>query len=205
MRPRPGTDAAKDFIYVGRMVASKRPDLLLEGFLHALPSLSPAVRLLMVGDGPLVAALQRQVIEIKETHRVQFFGHVSDVGELRSLYSLALAAVSPGYVGLSIIQSLAFGVPMIVADDEPHAPEIEAARSGLNCVYFTARSVQSLSHTLVDVHRNADTWRDRSAIIAESCRNTYSVETLAERLLEACYPPRNHRAAPYAATDNQPI
>jgi glycosyltransferase involved in cell wall biosynthesis len=192
MVPRPGTEEARDFIYVGRMVEEKRPDLLLSGFLEAMPSLSPGARLLMIGDGPLKESMQRRVAEEQATARVRFFGHTSGRQELQALYATALASVSPGYVGLSITQSLAFGVPMIIADKEPHSPEIEAARAAFNCVFFTARSASSLASALVEVERDADRWRERSGEIAQACRNDYSVEKLAERLVEACCPP-DHR------------
>ena len=46
---------------------------------------------------------------------VIFYGHVSEPSELRSVYGASVASLSPGYVGLSVTQSLGFGVPMIVS------------------------------------------------------------------------------------------
>lgn len=47
--------------------------------------------------------------------------------DIYDVYANALVSVSPGYVGLSLTQSLSFGVPMLIAIDEAHVPEIDAA------------------------------------------------------------------------------
>ncbi len=189
MQPRPTSRPVRDFVYVGRLIADKRPDLLVRAFLRAADRLPPGSRLLMVGDGPLRDQLEREVADAGLGDRVKFLGHVGDLEGLRGIYLTALASVSPGYVGLSIIQSLAFGVPMIIADHEPHSPEIEAADPGLNCVFFRAGSVSALADALLAVHAEAGDWQQRAPAISADCRRRYSVEVLAERLLDACRPP----------------
>src|ERR1039458_8274127 len=111
------TQAATNFVYVGRMVPAKRPELLLQAFLHAAPALSDHCRLAMVGDGPLLTELRRLAETADHGARVDFLGHISDPHALAHIYDGALAAVSPGYVGLSIVQAHSFGVPMVVADE----------------------------------------------------------------------------------------
>jgi glycosyltransferase involved in cell wall biosynthesis len=189
MRPRLGADVARDFIYVGRLVATKRPELLVRAYLSVSDTLATSGRLVIVGEGPQRKSLERRVAEAGATDRVLFCGHVSRVQDLRSLYATALASVSPGYVGLSLTQSLAFGVPMIIADQEPHSPEIEAADPGSNCVFFTAGSASSLADAMKAVSRDARDWRARAEEISRACRSRYSTEAMAERLLDACRPP----------------
>jgi glycosyltransferase involved in cell wall biosynthesis len=193
MMPRAPSDSVRDFIYVGRLVAQKRPDLLVEAYLRARDRLPATARLLIVGSGPLRESLEQVVIAAGATERVRFFGHVSQLTELRAVYATALASVSPGYVGLSITQSLAFGVPMIIADREPHSPEIEAAEPNFNCVLFAAGSSASLADAIVALHRDAGRWLQRAPAISEAARARYAAETTAERLLAACTP-RTRRA-----------
>lgn len=190
MVARPASPRASDFIYVGRLVTEKRPDLLVDAYLRALPDLPATTRLVIIGDGPLRDQLARQVDRSDAGERVRFCGHVADTEALRSLYTTALASVSPGYVGLSLIQSLGFGVPMIIADQEPHKPEIEAADPDMNCTWFRAGSVDALADALVAVTRTADQWRACAPEIARACRDGYSVEVLAARLLESALPPK---------------
>jgi glycosyltransferase involved in cell wall biosynthesis len=189
MRPRAGTVEACDFIYVGRLVEDKRPLLLLDALVQASPALEAKCKLLIVGDGPLRIPMQERANDLGIARRVEFFGHITDHARLYEIYKRALASVSPGYVGLSIIQSLGFGVPMIIAGNEPHSPEIEAAKEGKNAMYFNAGSAKALAAALIKMSSQATEWRDRAAAIADACRRDYSVETLAERLLESCKRP----------------
>ena len=175
----------ESFIYVGRLVAAKKPLLLLRAFASAIGELPPGSRMLIVGDGPLRAELERFAAAAGISERVDFFGEVTDWGHLRALYADALASVSPGYVGLSIIQSLGFGVPMIVARDESHSPELEAAQEGKNSLMFESDSTNDLARALTYLSFNARYWRDRRSAIADECASQYSVEVMVERMLAA--------------------
>ena len=122
------------------------------------------------------------------TDRVRFAGHVSDFETLSSYYWNALVSVSPGYAGLSLIQSHWFGVPMIIARDEPHAPEIEAAIEGENAVLVTSdsstrarRCAGRASSTL------GSSGLARGPAIAARCVERYAIEA-AVRVLRQCDP-----------------
>ena len=176
---------AKNFIYVGRLIPSKKPMLLLEAFAEAVEGLPTDCELIYAGDGPLKTILQIRSQELGLQTRVKFEGHVSEVGKLGELYSTAIASVSPGYCGLSLIQSLGFGIPMIIARDEPHAPEIEAAVEGVNSRMFVSDSRVSLAKTLLDFAKDRDVWIARRAQIASWCAERYSVEVMSAGLLDA--------------------
>ena len=110
------------FVYVGRLVATKKPGLLLEGFLRARSELPAGARLVFVGDGPVRPELERDAAAAGAADAVSVLGRVTDFERLRSVYAEAIASVSPGEVGLTIVQSLGFGVPMAIARDEGTAP-----------------------------------------------------------------------------------
>src|SRR5207248_11625357 len=123
--------------------------------------------------------------------RIRFLGEITDFEELRRVYGTALASVSPGYVGLSLTQSLWFGVPAIIARDEPHSPEIEAARKDFNSLFIESDSVDALSDALVRVENDRDAWLARRPEIARDCATRYSVESMIDpivKLVEALRP-----------------
>ena len=74
---------------------------------------------------------------------------------------------------------------MIVARDEPHGPEIEAAREGDNCVFVDSDSPAELAAALVRLSRERDGWLARRAEISSRCAASYSAEAMAERMHEA--------------------
>jgi glycosyltransferase involved in cell wall biosynthesis len=174
-----------DFVYVGRLLPTKKPMVLLDAFLLALPRLPDDVRLVFVGDGPLRESLEAAASRAGIGDRVHFTGHVSDIETLRQVYSQAIASVSPGYVGLSLIQSIGFGVPMLAARDEPHAPEIEAAVEGQNFSFFESDSPKALASTLVSVAAHREQWVSRREEIATRTRRRYSIEAMADAFIAA--------------------
>ena len=174
-----------DFLYVGRLNSSKKPGLLLEAFHLASPSMPEDVRLVFIGAGPLRNDLAERVAALGLESRVLLLGHVSDVAELRQAYSSAIASVSPGYVGLSLIQSLGNGVPMLIARDEPHAPEIEAIVEGENGWFFDSDSSEALASLLAAITAQRTSWTSRRAQIAERARATYSVERMVDAFVAA--------------------
>ena len=173
------------FIYVGRLVAEKKPDLLLRAWAKAMLEIPAPAQLLFVGDGPMRKILEAQARELKIEDRTRFVGHISDLERLREFYAASVASFSPGYVGLSITQSFAFGVPMGIARDEPHAPEIEAAIEGENCLFFPSDSPEKLADVMLRFFRDREQWLQKRAVITQDCAQRYSAELMAERIVEA--------------------
>jgi glycosyltransferase involved in cell wall biosynthesis len=182
MRPTGG--AAAGLLWVGRLVAEKKPDLAVRGFHAALDRLPVDCRLWMVGAGPAERRVRDLVEELGLGERVSLVGEVSDLGRLRTLFDDAVASISTGYVGLNMIQSHSFGVPMVYADAEPHAPEIDVA-NGRNSRPFRSDDVHDLADVIVETVGAADLWRARRGEIAAGCRRHHSVEAMVDGFLDA--------------------
>jgi glycosyltransferase involved in cell wall biosynthesis len=182
---RPADEQPCDVLYVGRMVRSKKPCLLVNAFLMATDAGLPEdIRLVMIGEGPEGAKAQRIADGHGNGDRVSFLGHVPAT-HVAPYYSRALLSASPGYVGLSLIQSLSFGVPMLIARDEPHAPEIEAVRPGVNSIIVASDAPQAWSEALRAVADARHAWDARRDAIASDCRSRYAVELMVERIVQA--------------------
>lgn len=183
---RPGK-APQDVIIVGRLVSEKKPLLLLEAFAQvaAQGTVPEQSRLVIVGDGPLRTTLAARATDLGIGHRTVFTGHVSDHDRLDELYAGALVAVSPGYIGLSAIQSFAFGVPMIVSRTETHSPEIEACNQGFNTLFFKTDSVEALAAELGAVYAGASEWTRRRPQIAEAIASRYTYDGMIATFMTA--------------------
>lgn len=102
----PDGDPGEDFLYVGRLVSYKRPDLAVKAF-EGLEH-----RLLVVGEGHLAPALRAIA-----PPNVTFLGNVDDP-TLRSLYRSARALVYPAVedFGIAMAEAQACGTPVIALD-----------------------------------------------------------------------------------------
>ena len=173
-----------NFVYVGRIVSEKKVALLIDAFAQVSESCE-GISLTIVGDGPEFNDMRDRANQLGMSQRVEFLGHIDDVEQLRLVYSRCIAAVSPGYVGLSATQSFGFGVPMIVAESEPHSPEIEAIRPGFNARFFPSDSVAALASEMKQMIVERNVWSSKGPAIAEECRRNYSAEAMAAGVIEA--------------------
>lgn len=173
-------------LFVGRLVDEKKPALLLEAFLR-MTERRPDLVLTFVGDGPARAGLEAAARGSAHLNRIAFLGYISDFERLRPIYGETVVSVSPGYVGLSITQSLAFGVPMLVSETESHSPEIEAVRIGFNARFFETDNPDALAEGLVSFAEEAAEWAARGDTIAADCRTRYSSERMAQGLVDALH------------------
>ena len=100
----PGGDRGDAFLYVGRLVAYKRPDLVVSAFAGL-----PEHRLVVVGEGPL-----RPSLTAAATANVSFLGSVDDE-RLRDLYRSSRALVYPAEedFGITMAEAQACGTPVI--------------------------------------------------------------------------------------------
>jgi glycosyltransferase involved in cell wall biosynthesis len=139
-------------IYVGRLVRDKKILLLLNGFARARAGLPPATHLYVVGSGPMREPAEKLARELGIASHVTFVGETYEEEEVASWMNRSWISVSPGYIGLSIIHSFAYGLPMLAGDREPHSPEVEALQLGKNGEFFTADDPDALARSLVAIH-----------------------------------------------------
>lgn len=172
---------SKSVLYVGRLVSSKKVELLIEA-LTADAAKSAGVVVEIVGAGEEEARLKRLASELGVADRTIFHGEVTSPFDLHALYEEVVVAVSPGYAGLSVTQALGFGVPVLVAKDEPHAPEIELVRFG-GIRFFESNDPESLADAIAR-EIGAGSEQDRVSLAAQ-VRRTYSAEQMAKGLADA--------------------
>jgi glycosyltransferase involved in cell wall biosynthesis len=178
----PTKAAPQNVLYVGRLIATKKPELLLKAFGVAVRrgAVPAASNLVFVGDGPLKDALQEECRTHNLMQRVRFEGHISDARRLREFYAEALVATSPGYLGLSAIQAFAAGVPMLVARDEPHSPEVEACREHFNTLFVASDSVEAWASAIGSAFQSADDLVRRRGEISADIADRYTYERMLE-------------------------
>src|SRR6185312_9132358 len=111
------------FLWAGRLVAYKRPDIAVEA------ARISGEELVIVGSGP-----ERARLEPTAPPNVRFVGHVSDA-ELRDLLGAAHALVFPGEedFGIAPVEALAAGTPVVAYGAGGALDYIEPDVNGLLC------------------------------------------------------------------------
>ena len=166
---------------VGRLVPEKRVDLLVRAFAIARDRFATPQRLTVIGDGPERAALEQLAAALGVADLVDFAGSIYDPAALAPHFNAAWAAVSPGGIGLAAVQSLAFGVPVVLADGEPHGPEAAVLADGVNAVFFPGGHIEAMADALVSLEREPVRW----ATLARTARTTSDANFGLDRMTAA--------------------
>lgn len=95
---------------VGRLSPEKGVDVLIEAFAlcrHA------GARLLIAGEGPERARLERQAHDLGIAERVRFLGHVADIRPLYRVARVLAVASRTEAFGMVVVEALAHGLPIV--------------------------------------------------------------------------------------------
>lgn len=130
-RPRPRAvrsfHSATRLVCVSRLSAEKRPELAVD-VLAVLRAMGVDAELVLIGAGPMESALRARAAALP----VQFTGHVRDRALLARMIGDADVAVAPcphEAFGLSVLEAMACGTPVVVADGGA-APELLGPGAG---------------------------------------------------------------------------
>lgn len=154
----------KYFLYVGRIQERKGLDVAINAFVYFRNKYPQSdTRFKIVGGGNntnlLLLAKDKNIDGF-----VDFVGSVYEEKNLSELFSQAYAYVSPGHVGLGLLHSFAFGVPVITCTDRLHSAEIT------NC---------KPENSLLVPYTDKD--------VAEAMIKLYSNKVLQTKMSEAAY------------------
>jgi glycosyltransferase involved in cell wall biosynthesis len=136
-------------LFVGRLQARKRIDLLLRACAALPPERQP--RLWIVGEGPERAALEALAREVYPA--AQFLG-ARHGPELEPLFRAADLFVLPGTGGLAVQQAMSFGLPVMVAEADGTQTDLVRPENGWQLQPGSQESLeQHLSEALADPPR----------------------------------------------------
>lgn len=110
-------------LYVGRLQERKRLDLALAVFARMQRDIDEKITFDIVGEGEPEQRLRRLAVSLGIADKVRFHGRIIDNELLAPFFRQAIAYVSPGPVGLGVLHSFAFGVPVVTLRTGHHGPE----------------------------------------------------------------------------------
>jgi rhamnosyl/mannosyltransferase len=137
-------EGEKVVLFVGRLVYYKGLDILLPA-MRSVPG-----RLLVVGDGPLRGAVERQAAELGIAGRVSLLGGVDD-DTLQALYGLADVFVLPSTAkaeafGLVQLEAMSRGCPVVNTNLPTGVPSVSL--DGTTGLTVPPRDVGALARAL---------------------------------------------------------
>lgn len=111
--------AATAVLVAQRLEAEKHTDVAIRAWaMSGLPE--QGWTLLIAGDGAELGALRALSRELLVESSVEFLGRVADVNELRWKSAMQLATPPGEHFGLSVLEAMGCGLPVVAADGGAH-------------------------------------------------------------------------------------
>lgn len=183
LRERIGAGAGAPVgLYCGSLYPDKRLDLLVQAA-ERVQRARPDFRLVVVGDGP-----SRALVDDAARSRPWLHCAGAQHGlEKAAWFRAADAYLSPGAVGLHVLDAFCAGLPMITTDSALHGPEIAYLQSGRNG-FIVPADAADYAATCLTVFEDA-ALRERLRQAAQSDAGRYTMDNMVRRFMggiQAC-------------------
>ena len=139
--------------------------------------------LVMVGDGPDRVHAEAEAREQGVEDRVFFLGKIETVAPLLSAADLFLLPSQSESFGLSALEALASGVP-VVGTAAGGLPEV--VRDGVSGALCPMGDTDAMARAAVDILRDRNRWQEMSTFAARDARERFSLDDVVEQY-EAFY------------------
>lgn len=143
----------KYYLFVGTLYRAKKIFDLLLAYEKAYKANSNMYPLYIIGDGE-----ERNNIEVWiKTHNLEdkifLIGPVFNQTKLKDYYTNAVACISPGQAGLTVLNSMAYGVPFVTTTDAITGGEIFNIINQVNGILYE-EGIENLVKVLLDLNDN---------------------------------------------------
>ena len=154
-------------LYIGRIQKRKKIDMVIEA-MHILDQQDIKVNFVCIGDNNEDSGIKPLIEKYSLGDRVWIYGPLYDEEKKGEMLYNADVCVTPGNVGLTAMDCLMYGCPIITNDDfTRQMPEFEAIEDGVTGAFFKNDDIQSLATT---IHLWIENHKDRTEVMENGFR-----------------------------------
>ena len=176
-RPSGFRNGKPNIVFVGRLQARKRVDMLLRACAMLPAGMQPAV--VIVGDGPERGKLEALAKEVYMDVRFTGAQHGQD---LERIYRSADLFVLPGTGGLAVQQAMSFGLPVIVGESDGTQSDLVRHENGWT---LTDANAEELSRLMQVTLENIPRMRRMGAASYRIVSQEINLETMVDSFARA--------------------
>ena len=139
-------------LFIGTLYMQKGIQTLLENYQQAYLMNPEILPLNLVGGGNELENVKNWVTENKLNHKIFVLGPIFDVKKKSSYFEKAFACLSPMQAGLSVLESMGYGIPFITMHDSITGGERLNIKNGENGVLMN--DISELKNIIIDISVN---------------------------------------------------
>jgi glycosyltransferase involved in cell wall biosynthesis len=174
-------------VFCGRLrsVPPTHVDVLLAAMAQLVKK-NPDYLLVIIGDGADRGRLERIAGDLGVAANIRWLGAQYDESANAPWFMSAFCNVYPGAIGLSMLHSLGFGLPVITHSDRlQHNPEFAALRPGWNGLVFSPGDPSDLARQVELLRTDGDLRRAMSENALRTVNEDFSLGNMVERFILA--------------------
>jgi len=179
-------DQGPVILFVSRLSPANRVDLLVRATARLAPDF-PSLKTVIIGSGvDERRELERLVKSLGVEHNVLFQDGIYDELRLAPWFLSATVFCYPANIGLSLIHSFWYGLPVVTSDHRPsHNPEIVALEQEVNGELYQHENLDSLADSLKKVIENGPLRNRMSMAAFETVKDRFTVPKMVDGLEQA--------------------
>lgn len=163
-------------LYVGRLIPQKNVHLLIQ----ACQPLFDRCQLLIVGDGPAKAELQKVAAPFQ--NRVRFAGHQTGAPLAKSFIASDVFAL-PGAGGLAVHQAMSYGKPIVVSFGD--GTEADLVKENINGLFFKSGDINGLRSAIINLLDHSKKIQQMGAASLSIIQTQINLSSMAESFIHA--------------------
>src|SRR5690606_24998305 len=166
-----GNSRYPHLVFIGRITIDRQLDLLVDA-LNLIDD--KRIKVYLIGAGAYLSDLKKKILEYNISDQFIFVGPLYTEEEIYPYFRDARACVFPGSIGLSIVHSFTYGVPVITHNNtDSQKPESEALTDGENGFLYQYNSFEDLARVINKIYLLDDDKYSEMKIRAKSVVTEY--------------------------------
>lgn len=170
-------------LFIGTLYMQKGILSLLENYKEAYDNNPEILPLNIIGGGDELEKVNNWIIENKLTNKIFLRGPIFDLTEKSLYFNRAFACISPVQAGLSVLESMGYGVAFITMNDAITGGERLNIQNGTNGVLLEDTS--QLKDLILDITDHSEKYLEMGKNAFKYYNNSHKPEDMANGLFKA--------------------
>jgi glycosyltransferase involved in cell wall biosynthesis len=170
-------------LFIGTLYMQKGISSLLENYKLAYAINPDVIPLNIIGGGEDFKKVSNWIIDNELTDKISLLGPIYSIKDKSDYFKKAYACISPSQAGLSVLESMGYGVPFVTMHDAITGGERLNITSGNNGVLL--QSLSELKNVLLDITFNSEVYIEMGKNALNHYREFRKPEDMVDGLVRA--------------------
>lgn len=153
------TEGRDSVLFIGSLHAAKGIQVLLDAYKAAYAETNDLIKLNIVGGGDPLPAIRKWVKDNDLEDVIHVLGPIYEEEKKADLFTRSLACISPLQAGVSVLESMGYGVPFITDANAITGGEAFNIKDGETGYRIDGLNVEKLKDAILDITLNKEKYQ----------------------------------------------